>query len=136
MKSLLIFMFLCTTVQATEEKLSDCPDKPNCVSTKASRAEQKIEPIPYTKSLSEFKVDVANALDKMGNNKVITSSEDYFSVEFTSSFFRFVDDFEILFDQKKSLIHLKSKSRVGHYDFGANKKRVEEFTKTLSGTTH
>jgi uncharacterized protein (DUF1499 family) len=37
----------------------------------------------------------------------------------------FIDDVELLYDRKKQLIQVKSASRVGQSDFGANRKRVE-----------
>lgn len=53
--------------------------------------------------------------------------ENYITATFTSSIFRFVDDFEIRLDKKNNVIHLRSASRVGRSDFGINKKRIELF---------
>lgn len=47
---------------------------------------------------------------------------------FTSKFFGFVDDLECRIDQANHTIHLRSASRVGHSDFGANRKRVALIT--------
>jgi uncharacterized protein (DUF1499 family) len=38
---------------------------------------------------------------------------------------RFVDDVEFLLDEGKSVIHVRSASRVGHSDLGVNRKRIE-----------
>ncbi|CAB1059228.1 hypothetical protein D1BOALGB6SA_3986 [Olavius sp. associated proteobacterium Delta 1] len=42
-----------------------------------------------------------------------------------SLIFQFVDDVELLFSDEKNLIHVKSASRIGYSDLGANRKRVE-----------
>jgi uncharacterized protein (DUF1499 family) len=50
---------------------------------------------------------------------------DYLAATFTSSVFRFVDDLELRIDTSQQTIHLRSASRVGRSDGGANRKRVE-----------
>jgi len=44
--------------------------------------------------------------------------------------FGFVDDLEIRIDAEVSVIHLRSASRVGKSDLGANRKRVEMIKKS------
>ena len=39
--------------------------------------------------------------------------------------FRFVDDINVILDADAELIHIRSASRVGHSDFGVNRKRIE-----------
>jgi uncharacterized protein (DUF1499 family) len=46
-------------------------------------------------------------------------------VEFTSRVFRFVDDVDLRIDAAARVIHVRSASRVGRYDFGVNRRRVE-----------
>ena len=48
----------------------------------------------------------------------------YMSATFTSALFGFVDDVEWRNDSANHTIHLRSASRVGHSDFGVNRKRV------------
>ncbi len=52
--------------------------------------------------------------------------EAYWHVEFRSRVFRFVDDVEFLFGPAGRQIHVRSASRVGYSDFGANRRRIEE----------
>ena len=49
--------------------------------------------------------------------------------EFRSAFFRFVDDVTFIFDDDARLIHFRSASRTGYYDFGVNRKRMEKISK-------
>ena len=45
--------------------------------------------------------------------------------EFGSLVFQFVDDVEFYFPPEKTIIHVKSASRKGYYDFAADRRRVE-----------
>ena len=65
----------------------------------------------------------------MPRSQIVSSTNTYIHVEFTSLIFRFVDDVEFLFDDEKKLIHVRSASRVGYSDLGANRNRVEEIRK-------
>jgi uncharacterized protein (DUF1499 family) len=55
----------------------------------------------------------------------MTDSDTYLHVEFTSFVFQFVDDVEFLADDAVKILHVRSASRVGHSDFGANWRRIE-----------
>jgi uncharacterized protein (DUF1499 family) len=57
--------------------------------------------------------------------KVVSSGADYLKAEARSAVFRFVDDVEFRLDAETGLIHVRSASRVGYSDLGANRKRVE-----------
>ena len=60
---------------------------------------------------------------------------DYLAATFTSSVFRFVDDLELRIDADQKTIHLRSASRVGHGDGGANRKRVELLKNSFQSKT-
>ena len=51
--------------------------------------------------------------------------ERYLWATFSSRVFRFVDDLELRMDAPARAIHVRSSSRIGRTDFGANRKRVE-----------
>jgi len=55
----------------------------------------------------------------------------YIHAEFRSSIFRFIDDVEFSFPTDKNIIHVKSASRKGYYDFGANRRRAERLRVTF-----
>lgn len=55
----------------------------------------------------------------------VREDESFWHVECRTKIFRFVDDLEIAFDDAASAIHVRSASRVGKSDLGANRKRVE-----------
>ena len=58
--------------------------------------------------------------------RIITMGDHYIHAEFTSAFFRFVDDVEFYFDSEAKIIHMRSASRIGYSDFGVNRQRMEK----------
>jgi uncharacterized protein (DUF1499 family) len=106
-------------------KLAPCPDSPNCVSSDA----------PGKPAIAPFKLKVAPAqawkaleqvLAATPRVNVVTLSEQYIHAEFTSAVLRFVDDVEFSLRPQDGVIAVRSASRVGYYDFGANRSRVEK----------
>jgi uncharacterized protein (DUF1499 family) len=49
----------------------------------------------------------------------------YLRATFRSRLFGYEDDVEFRLDIAAGVVHVRSASRVGHSDFGANRKRVE-----------
>jgi len=110
----------------TEGRLSQCPDKPNCVcSEPGNDAGHSIEPIriPGNSTLEPLSV-LKQVIRDMGGT-VQAESDDYLAATFSSPVFGFVDDLEIRVDAPQSVIHVRSASRVGHSDMGVNRKRTE-----------
>jgi len=62
------------------------------------------------------------ALTSLGGT-ITSESDDYISATFTSSLFKFVDDVELR-PGDDGVVHIRSASRVGYSDRGANKKRI------------
>jgi len=62
---------------------------------------------------------------------IVGEENGYLWATFTSSVFRFADVLELRFDEEATLIHIRSESRVGYYDFGANKKRYRRIAKSF-----
>jgi len=107
-------------------KLAACSSKPNCVSSE-TRTEDDKKVSPFAAIEWE---DLKQAVKDTGG--VITNeTDDYFSAEFTSSVFKFVDDFEAR--RNDEFVHVRSASRVGYSDRGVNKKRIESLRAKISG---
>lgn len=56
---------------------------------------------------------------------IVTERESYLHAQFVTSLMRYIDDVELRMDKNKQVIHIRSASRVGHSDMGANRARVE-----------
>ena len=65
--------------------------------------------------------------------KIVVDEPTYIHAEFTSALLGFVDDVEFLFAEREKVIHVRSASRVGYYDFGANHNRIERIRTLFSG---
>jgi uncharacterized protein (DUF1499 family) len=65
------------------------------------------------------------ALEEHANSKIKKVSHYYVHAEFTSKFFGFVDDVEFCMNDHLKIIHVKSASRKGYFDFGVNRRRIE-----------
>jgi len=84
-----------------------------------------IAPFTYEGSAAEARAKLIVILESTKRAEIISSTDNYIHAEFTSLIFRFVDDVEFYFDDQKPVIHVRSASRVGYSDLGANRKRIE-----------
>lgn len=114
------------------KNMNPCPDKPNCVSSLDRDRKHFIEPLHFSDSLMDARGRLLNTISEIKRVRVVSSQENFIKAEFTSFLFRFVDDAEFLFDDQNKIIHLKSASRVGYSDLGANRRRLEYIRKRLN----
>ena len=122
--ALLPFLTACAgeppqNIGAREGRLSPCPESPNCVSSFESSEEHSIAALDAT--LDQIQ-QVVLALDEAN---IVEQSNNYMYVEFTSRLMRYVDDVEFLYDSASNQTHVRSASRLGYSDLGANRKRIE-----------
>ena len=107
-------------------RLKPCPNKPNCVCSEyRNDAEHFIEALQLADHSAESGMAKVRAIIIESGGVIISERADYLAATFTSALFGFVDDLEVRIDKDEALIHLRSASRVGHGDLGANRKRVE-----------
>jgi uncharacterized protein (DUF1499 family) len=110
-------------------KLKPCPASPNCVSSQSPGERHGMEAIPYATTMNEARGRLRKIIQGMERSTIVTEREDYLHVEFRSAIFRFVDDVEFYLDDSRKLIHFRSASRTGNYDFGVNRRRMETIRK-------
>ena len=125
----LSFLAISVDKSSIRMKLKQCPNSPNCVSSQSSSATHKIAPISYKTSIGVARERIKKIILALPHTQLMQETDLFFHFEFKTSIFKFVDDVEIIFDDSKKLIHLRSASRVGHWDLGANRRRVEEIRK-------
>lgn len=102
-----------------EGRLTACPESPNCVSSFESDEEHGIAP------LSASLEQIESALLQMDQANIVNASDNYLYAEFTSSLMGYVDDVEFMHDPDNGITHVRSASRLGYSDMGANRGRVE-----------
>jgi len=100
---------------------------PNCVSSQAdpSDAEHYIAPIAFKGTTAAAMAAARTAVESMERSKIVREERGYLYAEFRSKLLGFVDDLELVFDEKAGVFHVRSASRLGRRDFGVNRKRVE-----------
>ena len=113
------------------DKFSSCPDSPNCVSTQSTDQMHFIEPLHYTANIADARQKLIDILENSKRVQLAKIEMDYIHAQFRSLIFRFIDDVEFYFSPEEKIIHVKSASRSGYYDFGANRRRVERLRATF-----
>ncbi len=119
-----------TKVQADSAELP-CPESPNCVSSLVS-GKQNIPPFYFHDTdNTQIKERLVNTLQSWPNAEVISSNEQVVITVFTTPWLKFKDDL-ILIIRPDGRVDVRSSSRIGYYDFGANRRRVELLRTTLT----
>lgn len=113
-------------------KLVACPSSPNCVSSDADDDAHKISAIQFTIPAADAWKLSRQAVLNLPRTQIITESANYLHAECSSAVFGFVDDLELHLRPAENIIAVRSASRLGHSDFGVNRKRVEAFRSALS----
>ncbi len=115
-------------------RLAPCPGTPNCVCSEFA-ADQAHFIAPFelpAESAATALARLRAAIVEQGGT-IRAQGADYLAATYTSPLFGFVDDLEIRVDLEAGLVHVRSASRVGHGDLGANRKRVEQLRQRLGG---
>jgi len=82
--------------------------------------------LTYTGAASAAMSDLKKIITGMKRAVIVSETDTYLHIEFTSAIFRFVDDVEFFADDTEKQIQVRSASRVGYSDFGVNRSRVEK----------
>jgi uncharacterized protein (DUF1499 family) len=85
----------------------------------------KIDPIAFTQDSALAMNRLRDVLGGWPGARIVENSPEYLAVQFETRWLRFVDDAEFLLDPTAKVIHVRSASRLGRKDFGANRKRIE-----------
>jgi uncharacterized protein (DUF1499 family) len=104
--------------------LSPCPAKPNCVSSQAAD-EHRIEPFRITGDAALAFEKLRNLLALRRDTTLVSSDDSTIRVEFRT-LLGFVDDGLFVLDAASSSIHIRSAARLGYWDLGKNRSRMEE----------
>ncbi|MBX3443961.1 MAG: DUF1499 domain-containing protein [Planctomyces sp.] len=111
-------------------QLKPCPASPNCVCSGKGAAisdpVHAIAPLNFQGTPAEAWERLAAVLQAYPRTKVVTRTETYLHAECSTPVLRFVDDVEFLLVPNRQLIQVRSASRIGYSDLGANRKRVDE----------
>lgn len=112
--------------------LKPCPKSPNCASTEATNPRHAVPPIRLKSGLGDVWSQIRNVVLALPRIVVVSERENYIHAECRSSICEFVDEIEVELQPHEELIAAKSASRLGYYDFGVNRKRLEQLRQQLA----
>lgn len=107
-------------------RLAPCPSAPRCVSSDARDPSHRADPLVLEVEPEEAWRAAVSAVAAMPRTSVVTRTDDYLHAECRSAVFGFVDDLELHLRADEGIIAVRSASRLGYYDFGVNRRRVEK----------
>lgn len=113
-------------------RLKSVPTSPNAVSSQASGGYHQIAPLTYKGSREQAMKALKAIVETTPNTSIVAMMPDYLYAEYTSALLGFVDDVEFYFPAQEKIVHVRSASRLGHSDLGANRKRVEAIRARLA----
>jgi uncharacterized protein (DUF1499 family) len=93
-----------------------------------------MDPLRYQGSAQDARERLLAVIRSFPRSTVVRIEDMYVKVEFRSAIFSFVDDVEFEFDDGAKVIHFRSASRLGYYDFGVNRRRMESIIRQFSTT--
>ncbi len=127
-----------TQLGVRDGRLQPPSTKPNSASSQAvlypehtMRAYASVSPYKLKGSGPATIAKLKGIVEDMGAG-VVRSSPDYLYAEFTTPVMKFVDDVEFWFNPVDQVIEVRSASRLGSKDLGANRDRIETIRRRLS----
>ena len=113
-------------------RLAGCPDSPNCAQSEyPADASHYVAPIKISGNPLTVWKRLQDAVHETGG-RILVKENLYIAATYTTDLIKFVDDVELRVDVLGGEIHVRSASRVGYGDLGANAKRVEAIRAAFS----
>jgi uncharacterized protein (DUF1499 family) len=133
--ALMIFMITgCSAVRsedAASTPLLSCPESPNCVTTEAPDNQHKIDVFHLKGDFTKNWPEIQHVVAALPRSTFIKADETYLHATFKSRVFQFVDDLELFLNPSTGIISIRSAARTGYWDFGVNRRRVEQLRHAL-----
>lgn len=114
------------------QTLSACASAPHCVSSLALDPDQAVAPLVLRGRTEQAWAVVREELGKLPRTRVVAATASYLHAEVTSPWHFYTDDLELLLRPDLGRIEIRSSSRIGYYDFGVNRDRVEALRAVLA----
>ncbi len=112
--------------------LAKCPNSPNCISSELHEDDKhSVRAITLSSNLKKNPWPLVKEIVEIMGGFIVVEEKDYLAANFRSKTFKFVDDFELRWDELAGVLHVRSASRVGYSDLGENKRRIAEFKSRL-----
>ena len=105
--------------------LSGCDGLHNCTASTATSKRNHIEAFSYNGTGAEAMTRFSNLIASYSGATIVTQQANYLHATFKTTLLGYTDDFELLLDESNQVLHVRSASRIGKSDLGANRKRIE-----------
>ncbi len=116
-----------------ESTLGDCPNTPNCQGSESSRASQQVERMVVEGDPGKAMQTLVNIISAQPTAALVKQEGNYVHFTFTTPALQFVDDVEMLISDDQQSVQIRSASRLGKSDLGANEKRIAALRSVLAG---
>lgn len=129
----LVYLVGCTSapeMPAAGAPLPSCGPLPNCVNSQSGEGDKAIAPISAT--ATQWR-QLKQWLAAQEDWTIVVDRDDFVQAVAKTPLMRFRDDVQLLFDAQAGLIQVRSSSRLGISDMGANRRRVETLRSQVAG---
>ena len=109
--------------------LKACPPAPHCVSSLATDARHRVEAFTLSDPAAGWP-RLAEVVAAQERTTVVARDDRYLRAEVKSPWGVYTDDLELLLGAD-GRVDVRSTSRIGYYDFGVNRERVEALRAAL-----
>lgn len=89
----------------------------------------RIAPFPVSGDPAGALRRLEKVVRSMPRTRIVTATDTWLHAVCRTRLFRFRDDLEFRYSPEDGVVHVRSASRVGLYDFGVNRRRVERVRK-------
>ena len=129
---------LTPTFGVRQGQLASCPLQRDCVSSQDSDPKLHIAPLVYTSTRDQARSDLLIAITVVGQGRIVSNHRNYIRIEYpitdktetTSEYYyqpeNAVDDVEFYLEPDQHIIEMRSIARLGLFDIGANRARLEQ----------
>jgi uncharacterized protein (DUF1499 family) len=101
------------------------------VSSDAVDPQHHIEPFQLNVNLERAWAAAQSVVRALPRTTLVTVTTDYLHVECRSGIWQFADDLELQLRPFRGVIAVRSASRIGYFDLGVNRRRVERIRAEL-----
>jgi uncharacterized protein (DUF1499 family) len=107
-----------------DARIAGCPQSPNCVSSGGPDEDHWIAPLAFSVSPDAAFHCVVEIIRQMKRTTIVVAEEGTIHAEFRTAL-GFVDDVTFQVDSGSNTILMRSASRMGCWDLGVNRRRLE-----------
>jgi uncharacterized protein (DUF1499 family) len=129
---------LTPTFGVRQGQLAPCPPQRDCVSSQETDPKLHIAPLVYSSTRDQARSDLLIAATVVGQGRIVSNHRNYIRIEYpitdkaeTASEYYYqpenaVDDVEFYLEPNQHVIEMRSIARLGLFDIGANRARLEQ----------